>query len=127
MYGAYEPASKAFVGNAGELAEGIIFADAPSTNVLTTEGKSILAVFERKFGPLQSVPLLFATSFEVVRLLDIISKTTADPRSVLYNGSFEGIFGKYSFDKNGDIVGLNHVLRIVKGGESQPLPMSESK
>jgi len=39
----------------------------------------------------------------------------------LLKTNFNGIFGQYTFDKHGDIVGPQHVLRIIQDGKSELL------
>jgi branched-chain amino acid transport system substrate-binding protein len=122
IYGAYFPADKNFLEQAGQMAEGIIFVDAPTIeNILTPEGVSLLTTYTKEFGIPKSIPLIFASTFEVVRLLSLVSEHPSDSREYLRKNTFDGIFGRYSFNNNGDIVGLGHVLRVIDHGHAVPL------
>jgi ABC-type branched-subunit amino acid transport system substrate-binding protein len=121
LYGVYMPGNKDFLNSAGVQADGIIFVDGPSEISFNSDGKNLLSEFERRFGPLHSTPFIFGSTFEAIRLMDAISKQKEDPRKFLYTGKFEGVFGPYSFDSNGDLVGPRHVLKIIRKGKAELL------
>ena len=119
---AYQPGNKVFLDTAGKSAEGIVFVDAPPLQeILNTDGANLFRDFQARYGAPRSIPLVFASTFEVLRLLNLISEQHGDPRAYLYHETFNGVFGKYTFDSNGDIVGLKHVMRVIKDSISKPL------
>ncbi len=122
IYSAYMAGSDSFRVNAGSLAEGIIFADRPSAaDVFTDEGQLLLSEFKSKY-PLHSWEILFASTFEAFRALHQAIQSKQDIRQYLYSTKFSGIFGKYSFDINGDIQGVKFMMKIIKDGQVHNLP-----
>lgn len=124
VYGAYYPGSRTLLEKAGpEMVEGIEFVDGPTPEeIFTEDGKSIYEEFKKEFGAPQSVPFLFATVLEGMRAIDAAYQSGKDLREYLSSASFEGFFGPWKFDQNGDIVGLRHVMRVVLNGEPSILP-----
>lgn len=123
VYGVYLPGNAAVLKEAADLVEGAIFVDAPSApEALTTEGQKLFGEFTAKFGTLQSTSFVFASSYEALKLVAVIVKSGTDARQFLYNGKFNGIFGPYEFDSNGDIQGVKHVLKIIRHGKKEILP-----
>ena len=117
VYGVYMPGSPAFLERAGGLAEGIEFVDAPSADrMLTEEGKQLYAEYEREYGSLRSSSFVFAATVEAVRRSLALSENRKNWRRELYEGKYSGIFGDYSFDQNGDIVGVQHVVKKIVSG-----------
>lgn len=117
IYATYFPGSPSFLKSAGALSEGIEFVDAPSVeNLLTAEGKKLFEDYKKQYGPPRSSSFAFASTIETFRRIVSLSGTRDLWRREFYNGPFLGIFGRYSFDKNGDIVGVRPVLKkIVRG------------
>jgi branched-chain amino acid transport system substrate-binding protein len=110
-YGVYMPGNAAFLKLAGKTAEGIVYVAAPSvTSSLTPAGKELYSEFVARYGEMQSSDFVFASTFEVLRRLAALGSSSVDPRTQLYEGLFDGVFGPYSFDRNGDIVGVKHGL-----------------
>lgn len=98
-------------------AEGMIFTDFPSfDDVLTAEGKKLVQKFQSQYGRMNSWDITLITTIEALRALDEAIKSGSDVKSFLHSHEFVGVFGKYSFDKNGDIVGLQHELKQIKQG-----------
>lgn len=121
VYGVYMPGNSAFLKIAGNLAEGVVFVDAPSLeNNLTPDAKSLYQEYLKQYGPLQSSNFIFASAYEALRRL-IALDGKEDKRNELYAGSFSGIFGPYRFDKNGDVVEIKHELRVIMNGLAKPI------
>jgi branched-chain amino acid transport system substrate-binding protein len=125
-YGSYYPGGKSFPALAGAPAEGIIFVDSPSAqSALTPAGQELFGEFVARFGAPQSASFVMPSTFEVFRLIQAAAASGRDARAFLYEGSFSGIFGKYSFDPNGDIQGVRHVLKVLEHGEPRVLEFTE--
>lgn len=122
-FGAYIPGNRSFIEEAGPLSENIIFVDSPSVDgQLSGNGRQFLDEFTHRFGRMSSNDFVFFTCFEAFRLIAEGSKAVGkDLRPFLYSGHFDGLFGPYSFDQNGDIAGVEHSLKIIKGGYPQLL------
>lgn len=121
IYGVYMPGHKDFLDVAGSTADGIIFVDGPSDATFTKDGRRLLEEFGKKYGNLHSTSFIFGSTFEAFRLMVALSQHQGDSREFLYTGKFKGVFGSYSFDRNGDIVGPQHVLKIIRNGKAVPL------
>ncbi|MBL7661971.1 ABC transporter substrate-binding protein [bacterium] len=123
IYGVYMPGNPTFIKLTGQLAEGIIYVDAPALTInLSDHGRTIYQEFLHTYGPLQSSDFVFASTYEALKLIIENSLATNDIRNVLYAQNFSGIFGKYSFDRNGDIENIKHQLKIIR--HSQPVLFS---
>ncbi len=123
VYGAYMPASAEFVKLAGPLAEGIEYVDAPTAaTALNPGGMELYKEFEAKFGAPQSSPFVFASTVEAYRRAAALTSEKSGWRNELYSGKFDGIIGAYSFDKNGDIQGVRHVMMRIVAGKPVLLP-----
>ena len=119
IYGAYLPGASSFLSSAGNLSEGIIFVDFPEiSEILTQEGKRLFEEFVDEYGPLNSSDFAFAATYEAFRAAYLGIKSSKDSRKFLLTQKFSGIFGDYHFDSNGDIVGLENALKIIKEGKS---------
>jgi branched-chain amino acid transport system substrate-binding protein len=112
IYGVYLPGNKAFRELAGSLAEGITFVDSPGAENLTTEGRELYANYVKHFGTLESSPFVFPAAIEALRLL-VPKESSATTKDRLYHTTFKGIFGSFSFDRYGDLVGPRHVLKTI--------------
>lgn len=122
IYGVYMPGNSSFLQLAGELANGIVFVAAPSAeSSFTPEGKNLYSGFVSKFGELRSSTFVFGATVEALQRVLSLRASKEDARRQLYNGHFNGVFGEYSFDRNGDIVGIEHQIRVIKDGKSAQL------
>ena len=127
-YGVYMPGNKAFLELAGALAQGIVFVDAPSADdSLTGEGRRIYRQFLERFGSPRSASFVVPATIEAFRLIAGGSKIGKDLRAYLYSNHFSGVFGDYGFDRNGDIQGVSHRLKVVgQGGKISVLSAEEA-
>ena len=122
VYSAYLAGSASFLENAKSMAEGIIYVDLPSLNeALTGDGPLIFDDFKKKYGKINGVELMFATTFEGFRALNQAIESGQDMRKYLYATKFNGLFGEWWFDRNGDIQGLNFVMKVVQDGKGKLL------
>lgn len=117
IYGVYLPGNKSFLKIAGDLANGIVYVDAPSADsTLTSKGKKLFAEYVRLNGELESASFVFPATYEALRLLSLANVTDDKFRQTLYSERFDGIFGSYHFDSNGDIQGVFHELKVIDKG-----------
>jgi ABC-type branched-subunit amino acid transport system substrate-binding protein len=119
IYASYFPASPTLRGLlTNNEADGIIYTDFPTfDDVLTSDGKKLVQKFESQYGKVNSWEITLITTIEALRALDQAISAESDVKEYLHSHEFTGIFGRYSFDKNGDIIGLRHALKQIKGSE----------
>jgi hypothetical protein len=77
--------------------------------------------YQSQFGPISGWSFTFPGVFEVFRLVRSSSKSGVTLADYLRSGTFQGIFGAYSFDMHGDLNGPRHVLRMIKNGRNELL------
>lgn len=117
VFGAYWPGSPSLLEIAKTEAEGVVYADTPSLDdILNVRGRSLFREYKAKFGTMRSTESVFATTFEGFRALHLALHSGTDPRQFLYTSEFNGIFGPYRFDENGEIDGLDFSLKVIKNG-----------
>ena len=122
VYGVYWPGSSSFMKEAKELAEGIIYVDAPTVEeALSPAGMKVYEEYVEKFGPPLFSGTLFATTFEAFRALHLAIESGQEPKDFLYKAKFEGLFGEYRFDRNGDIIGMPLLLKQIRNGKPHRL------
>ncbi|RIL10127.1 MAG: hypothetical protein DCC75_05020 [Proteobacteria bacterium] len=122
LFGAYLPGSANFLKIAGQLAEGLVFVDFPAAEeLLTPEGRTLFAEYRGRFGELQGWSYAFPAVFEAFRAMHQALCSGGAVEEYLRKTKFQGIIGQYSFDSNGDIIGPQHVLRVIKNGRSAAL------
>jgi branched-chain amino acid transport system substrate-binding protein len=109
----YHPGSESFRAKAQPPLPPIYYIDNGAPNeIFTPTGREILAHFEREYGPLNSVPLTFASAFESFRALHAALQSGAPLPEYLLTHTFDGVIGRWSFDRRGEIVGLD--VRLVQ-------------
>lgn len=117
LYSSIFPSALGFLKAAGKDAEGIIFATLPFfEDAGSAEGKKLLEEFLNEYGPMQSTDHLFFTTHAAFLALASLRHSAGDPRDALYGGVFPGLFGPFSFDRNGDITGVKHILKVIQNG-----------
>jgi branched-chain amino acid transport system substrate-binding protein len=122
VYGVYPPSSAKFIAAAGDAAEGIIYADTPAADdLLTPEGRELLQRYLKEYGPINTLPAVFLSAYESVRALHAARRSGQDLRRYLDSTRFQGLFGPWNFDPNGDIQGLGFILKQIRQGRGVPL------
>lgn len=120
LYGAYHPGSSTFLALAGKEAEGLIFVTLPSArSILNEEGKSVFDNYLKTFGPMNSNDYTFFTAFASFAALHQALQSGEDVKAYLYRAKFPCLFGEFSFDQNGDIAGIRHVLKRISQGKAE--------
>ena len=106
--------SPTFLKEVGSLANGIIFNDVPPVNELVdANGVNLYKEFVEEYGEPISSDLLFVTTYVAFEALHEAISKDKDVQEYLANNTFSGLIGDYSFDTNGDISGLNQVLKVI--------------
>ena len=124
LYGNLYPGTRVFLeATTNAENEGLIFSDIPNVETsVNAAGAALYKEYVQKFGPPNSADLLFVTSYTAFDALRQALESKQDAKSFLYQTTFHGIVDTYSFDSNGDIAGVNDVLRIIKNGKPTLLP-----
>lgn len=118
FYSSIFPPAPSFLRSAGKDAEGIIFATLPFfKDSGTPEGNELLDRFLDTHGPMQSTDHLFFTTHAAFVVVDYLTQHPGDPRHILYTTTFNGLYGPFSFDSNGDIAGVKHMLKRIENGQ----------
>lgn len=122
IYGSNAFVSKVFLNLIGSTGDGVEAISLPSiASALTPAGIDLYREYSAIHGEISSVQYTFYVAYEAFQALHQAISSKEDPRQFLYTRKFDGIFGSYSFDKNGDIVsGLTAERLIVKAGELVP-------
>ncbi|MEK6963633.1 MAG: ABC transporter substrate-binding protein [Nanoarchaeota archaeon] len=110
--------------SSGEAAEGVVFIADPDPN-----GKQADALFEKyreRYGKNPAFPYPFSASYDAVYLLtSAIREKGYDATAIkewLYSlPEYDGTLGKYHFDENGDEIGIQVELRVVKNGRAEKI------
>ena len=122
LYGIYFPGSPTFLHLAGEDANGIVFAMTPLiSEFIKDDAKGLFEEFSKKYGGIKSIEVLFATTYEGFRALRDALTSEQDVRKYLYTTNFNGIWGSYSFDERGEILGMPFKLKRIVAGKITPL------
>ena len=101
---------------AGEAATGLK-AVVPNPDLDTTVGREFLATYRARYGGVAPWPWFQGSAYDGVHIAAECLKRTNDDqdadgfRDCLYDLTWSGAIGDdYSFDENGDVVGVSHVL-----------------
>ena len=101
---------------AGDAATGLK-AVVPNPDLATTVGKDFLADFKARYGVVAPWPWFQGSAYDGVYIAsECLGRTNDDQdaegfRDCLYDLTWSGAIGDdYSFDENGDVVGVSHVL-----------------
>ena len=109
---------------AGDAATGLK-AIVPNPDLSTTAGEDFLAKFESRFGVVATLPWFQGSAYDDVYIAAECLRQTGDDqdadgfRDCLYGLTWSGAIGdNYSFDENGEVVGLsNVVIEVLPTGE----------
>lgn len=122
FFGAIIPGSKVFVETLGADADNLEFVTLPDlSSFLTPKGTELFERFTQKYGQLNGMHFSFPVAFESFNALQLAEQSGKINLKVLEKESFDGLFGRYSFDTNGDISGVNFVIRRIIAGKILPV------
>lgn len=114
-YGAYWPGTSVVLADQDADVEGITFVDTPSAaDALEEGGFKLYQEFVSKYGPPKTMDMLIATTIEGFRALNEAIQSGEEVKSFLSNAKFNGLFGPWSFDRNGDIEGVKFVIKRIQ-------------
>lgn len=117
-FAVYWPSAPSFLRAVGDAAEGIIFVDTPGNeSILDPQGRSFFEEFKTKYGELNSGDWHFYLSVAALQVLDQGIRSGAEMKDYLYHNKFNTIVGTLSFDENGDVIGIEHVMKTIKNGK----------
>lgn len=117
LYGAYFPASRTFLEAAGELANGITFVDMASLReVLKPKALEVYDRFIKESGAPLTMDYLFELTYNSFVAMHETVLSGQDPKSFLHQHEFAGLSGPFSFDKNGDVIGITPVIKTIQAG-----------
>lgn len=118
IFSAYWAGTNEVLTKGAALVEGSEFVDLPGADeLMNEEGKTLYQEFIQEFGGIRSMSLLFTTTLEAFRALDLAIQSGKDPRDFLNSNHFQGVIGEWSFDSNGEIVGLKPIMKKIVGGK----------
>ena len=117
LFGAYYPSSTNFLKGVGAQAEGITFVDPPTLkDLLVSDKVSLYDRFLGLGGPLRGIDYVFVLTYNALAALDGALHSGKNPKEALNSLTFDGLSGPFSFDKDGDIVGIQHVIKRITQG-----------
>ena len=66
----------------------------------------------------ESSEFYFITALAAFRALDEAIRSGSDPKAYLYQHTFTGLFGSFSFDRRGDVAGdhFTFILKTIRNG-----------
>lgn len=114
--------SPSFSEIAGEAAEGVKVVMPPSEGANAAKFDAFVETFTELHGPAASSITYAANSYDVIGVFaDAIAEVGTDGtaiRDYLYNlDGYDGTIGRFSFDGNGDVIGISLELQEVQGGD----------
>lgn len=119
------PSSPTFLNGAGRLSEGIVFADTPALKDFhSPKADQFKDEFQKRFGQQKSIETVLITAVSAFQALDEAIRSGQPVKDYLYSHTFNGIGGPFSFDRNGDVVGIGFVLKKIEGQMPKTIPIS---
>lgn len=109
------------VQSGGGVVEGMVFADAPGLSS-SASGRDFVSKYKAKYGKDPAFAFYAGAAYDGVHLIAQAISSTGDDSTKVEKyvqtlSSYEGTIGMYSFDDNGDIVGVLPVLEKVVNGK----------
>lgn len=121
IYSTWVFSSKDALETAGTAAEGIIFEDVPVLNLENSKAKAFWDKYNIKYGTPANDWDAGASYDRVYIISDALKKCGEDTiciRDYLYGlDEYDGVIGKYHFDKNGDVVGIGFAIKKIESGQ----------
>jgi len=120
-----------FLTAAGVLAEGVRFLGTPPGSSKSTRFKEFLDEYQQQYPAGPRNEFVMRSSFDgAIALLDCVDPDNQDlsvVTSCLYNYRQTGALGDISFNHDGDVVGVNYVMKEIRNGKVQVSPESEAR
>jgi branched-chain amino acid transport system substrate-binding protein len=112
---------------AGKAANGVVFTTLPALGYTNPRVPAFIEDYKKTFGVVGN-EFYMAAAYDAVNILVQAIESVGDNadkvRDYLYNlPEYDGLIGRYSFDLNGDVVGVNLVLKIIEDGQIKDFPI----
>lgn len=106
---------------AGDAVEGLVLFDSPGLNPNNAKAAHFLTQYQARYGDL-SIEFYLGAGYDAVYILSLAIATAGEDahsvRDFLHGmPNYPGVIGTYGFDGNGDLTGIEHVVKRVEGGE----------
>jgi branched-chain amino acid transport system substrate-binding protein len=121
LYGTTVLAGTNAIEIAGKNAEGILLIDVPGLSDDNPKAVKFLSDYKAKYGETTLEFYLGAAYDDVYILAQAISKVGIDTEKLkdyLSAINYNGVIGTYSFDENGDLVGIEYAIKQIKDGKA---------
>lgn len=123
IHGNFSIATPEALGIAGDLSEGIIFSDA---SALSNKGESLILRYEKQFGASPANTYEMGASYDRLFIIKQAIEAVGNDADkikdyLLLMPPYSGTVGSYSFDKNGDVMGVGFAEYVIKEGKKVPL------
>ncbi len=110
--------------SSGSAAEGVFFI--PDPDPVGTQANELFTKYVQRYGKNPDSPYPFAASYDAVHILaNAIRERGNDATAIkewLYQmPEYDGTLGRYHFDENGDEIGIQVELRVVKYGKVEKI------
>ena len=107
---------------AGETIEGLVLFDSPGLNRDNPKAVHFITEYERQYGDL-SIEFYTAAGYDALYILtQAIAASGEDSYAVREYlrdmPNYSGVIGTYGFDDNGDLIGIEHVVKRIESGET---------
>lgn len=104
-------------------AEGLIWIDLPQLNNGDSSAAQLLKKHENKYGKAPTFPFFFALAYDRTMLIGDMMKGCGEDTACLRDGlyhmqPYHGVSGTFSFDKDGEVLGLSHEAFQLKDGDA---------
>lgn len=105
---------------AGDAVESMVFAVAPG--LAEDKGMQLIKKYEERYGTKPAYPYVVGAAYDHVYLLKKAVESRGDDATDVASylrtmPVFPGTIGTYSFDNNGDVVGIEQVFQTVRDGK----------
>ncbi len=126
LFGNFATPAPGFLELAGNAAEGMVFAGDPEVSPEASEKtKELFEKYRAKYGKDPAYAYPMAARYDAIYILkgaiEAVGYDGEKIRDYLYSmPEYDGALGKYKFDKNGDVVGVEMTKKVIKDGKPVP-------
>ncbi len=105
----------------GDNIEGLLLFDSPGLNPNNRKAAAFLDNYQEQYGDL-SIEFYLGAAYDAVHILAKGMKKVGTDSDALRDyidtmTRYSGVIGAYSFDDNGDLTGIDHVLKKIEEGK----------
>lgn len=120
LYTYHMPEDPSVVKALGEQLEGIVYMYEPAIKNASPRYQEFLTRYKERYSDGPSMEFLVRSTYDaVMSIADSVETVGPNTRSVkayLYKYESQGALGKVSYDENGDIKGIDYVLKQIRRG-----------